>query len=100
MLDFLFSHDFMSHGHCYLWKPGLLGLHVGSDLIIGFSYVLISALLWVFVQTAKKEVIPFRWMFAAFGAFIILCGMTHFMEVITVWKAYYWLSGVIKALTS
>jgi hypothetical protein len=25
---------FMPHGHCYLWKPGLVWLHVGSDTLI------------------------------------------------------------------
>ena len=39
MLDFLrwlFSTgDFMSHGHCYLWDPGLVRLHATSDTLIG-----------------------------------------------------------------
>ena len=29
---------FMPHGHCYLWVPGLLWLHVISDALIVFAY--------------------------------------------------------------
>ncbi len=79
MLDFLrwlFSTgDFMSHGHCYLWDPGLVRLHGISDLFIGGSYVAISATLVYLVRRAKND-IPFSWMFLAFGTFIIACGCT------------------------
>jgi len=27
-LEKLFSSDFMPHGYCYLWKPGLVWLHI------------------------------------------------------------------------
>ena len=30
-LEKLFSSSFMPHGHCYLWNPGLIWLHVVSD---------------------------------------------------------------------
>src|ERR1700687_3074473 len=35
-----------------------------------------------------------------FGAFIVGCGITHFMEIWTIWHASYLLSGVIKAATA
>jgi len=64
MLDFLrwlFSiGDFMSHGHCYLWDPGLVRLHGISDLFIGGSYVAISATLVYLVRQAKKRYPIFR----------------------------------------
>jgi two-component system cell cycle sensor histidine kinase/response regulator CckA len=103
MLDFfrwLFSTgDFMSHGHCYLWDPGLVRLHVISDLIIGVSYVAISATLVYLVRRAKKDV-PFSWMFLAFGTFIIACGCTHLVEVWTLWTPVYWFAGAVKLLTA
>ncbi|MBW4053395.1 MAG: hypothetical protein HIU85_18420 [Proteobacteria bacterium] len=35
----LFSTDgFVPHGTCYLWRPGVLALHVISDGLIGASY--------------------------------------------------------------
>src|ERR1700683_944361 len=91
--------SFMSHGHCYLWNPALIRLHVTSDLAIGISYAAISLTLLYLVRRARGEV-PFHWMLLAFGAFIIACGGTHFMEVWTLWTPVYWLSGCVKALTA
>ncbi len=90
---------FMSHGHCYFWVPSLVILHVFSDLIIGTSYVAISVTLAYLVHRARRD-IPFNWVFLAFGLFIVACGATHFMEVLTVWHATYWLSGYVKLITA
>ncbi len=96
----LFSSDgFMPHGHCYLWTPALLWMHVVSDLLIGLSYVAISTMLVYLVFRARRE-IPFQWMFLAFGTFIIACGGTHFMEIWTTWVPRYWESGVVKVVTA
>jgi PAS domain S-box-containing protein len=90
---------FMSHGHCYLWKPKLVGLHVVSDALIFLAYAAISLTLLYLVRRARHE-IPFQWMFVAFGTFIIACGCTHLMEVVTIWTPVYWLSGMVKAVTA
>jgi hypothetical protein len=29
---------FIPHGHCYLWKPGLVGLHIVSDALTALAY--------------------------------------------------------------
>jgi PAS domain S-box-containing protein len=91
--------DFMSHGNCYLWKPALVALHVAADALIGLSYFAISLTLLYMVRRARRE-LPFHWIVVAFGAFIIACGCTHLMEVVTVWIPAYWVSGGIKALTA
>jgi signal transduction histidine kinase len=88
---------YMPHGHCYLWKPGLVWLHVLSDLSIGLAYFLISSLLYVLVKRIR---LPFSPMIVAFGVFIGACGLTHFVEVWNVWNSAYWLAGWIKALTA
>nr|WP_321170094.1 ATP-binding protein [Mastigocoleus testarum] len=48
----------------------------------------------------KREDIPFDWIFLCFGAFIIFCGITHLMEVWTLWYPNYWISGCLKACTA
>lgn len=96
---FLVSDMAMPHGTCYLWNPSLILLHVSSDTIIGLSYVAISATLCHLVYRARHD-IPFTWVFIAFGLFIVACGGTHLMEVWTVWRADYWLSGYVKVLTA
>ncbi len=93
------SSDFLPHRFCYLANPGLIWLHVTSDLLIGLAYVTISATLAYLVHRARHD-IPFSWMFLAFGLFIVACGGTHFMEVLTIWKPFYWLSGDVKVLTA
>src|SRR5437764_15198930 len=95
----LFDTGFLPHGHCYLWNPALVRLHVFSDLAIGLAYVAISLTLVYPVRRAKGD-IPFSWVFLCFGGFIIACGGTHFMEVWTLWTPYYWLSGGLKLLTA
>src|SRR5437667_7014213 len=75
---------YMPHGHCYLWQPDLIALHGVSDLLIGVSYLAISLTLAYLVHRAR-DLIPFQWMVIAFGLFIIACGLTHFMELITLW---------------
>src|SRR5437667_3139605 len=96
----LFStQGFLPHGHCYLWRPEVVWLHVGSDMLIGLSYVAISATLAYLVHKGRRE-IPFHWMILGFGLFIVACGGTHFMEVWTLWQPRYWLSGDIKLITA
>jgi signal transduction histidine kinase len=91
--------SFMPHATCYLQDRAIIGLHVITDLIIGLSYVSIASTLGYLVCKASKDM-PFHWVFLAFGTFIISCGFTHFMEVITVWHPVYWLAGYVKAVTA
>src|SRR6185295_14257922 len=94
-----FSIDsFMPHGMCYLWKPDLLALHVISDGLITLAYFSIPFTLLYFVR--RRRDLEFNWVFVCFAIFIVACGTTHLMEIITVWKPEYWLSGTIKAITA
>jgi light-regulated signal transduction histidine kinase (bacteriophytochrome) len=93
------SGDFMPHGHCYLWDTGLVRLHLVTDALIWLSYVSISVTLAYLVYRSRRDM-PFHWMFLAFGLFIIACGFTHFMEIVTLWKPVYWMSGYVKLITA
>jgi signal transduction histidine kinase len=90
---------FLPHGYCYLWDRPLLLTHVISDALIGLSYVVISCALVLLVHRARKD-IPFHVLFVAFGLFIIACGLTHFMEIWTLWHPSYWAAGGLKAVTA
>jgi signal transduction histidine kinase len=101
MLEFfrkLFSNDFMPHGHCYFWQPGVLWLNAVSDLVIGLAYYSIPLVLFSFARRRKD--LSFSWIFVAFGAFILACGTTHLLGVVTIWNAVYWLDGAVKAITA
>lgn len=97
-LSALFSSDgFVPHIHCYLDRTGVVWLHVTSDFLIGLSYLVISLTLYSLVRRVK---FPFNRMFISFGVFIAACGLSHFMEIWTLWHPTYWLSGAIKAITA
>ena len=97
-LERLFSSDFMPHGYCYLWDPGIVWLHVISDGLIALSYYCIPVALVYFVR--KRRDLPFNWIFWMFSIFILACGTTHAMEIWTVWHGNYLLSGIVKAVTA
>lgn len=89
---------FMPHGHCYLWKPSLVALHVISDGLIALAYMLIPIGLAYLVY--KRKDLVYGWIFLCFCAFIVACGTTHLMEIWTLWYPDYWISGFIKAITA
>ncbi|MBV0882004.1 response regulator [Noviherbaspirillum sp. L7-7A] len=91
------SSAFMPHGHCYLWIPSLLWMHVVSDALIGTAYLGISLVLYLLVRRIR---LPFSPVFIAFGLFIGLCGLTHFMKIWTVWHPDYLLDGLVKVATA
>jgi PAS domain S-box-containing protein len=98
-LQQIFSpNQYMPHGSCYLWQTPLVWLHLLSDLFIGIAYFSIPTMLIYFVF--KRKDVPFLNIFLLFGAFIILCGTGHFIEIWTLWHPAYWLSGVEQALTA
>lgn len=86
--------NLIPHGHCYLWRPELVWLHVGSDLTIAIAYFSIPIVLIYFVR--KRTDLPFGSIILLFGAFIISCGLTHVMNIWTIWHPDYWLSGGVK----
>ncbi|MCK9605009.1 MAG: EAL domain-containing protein [Methylomonas sp.] len=86
------------HGYCLKWNPLLLWTLVGSDSIIAVSYFSIPFALWYFTQ--KRADIRNRWLFILFGLFIVACGITHFLDVLTIWRPNYWANAIAKAATA
>ncbi|PZO36986.1 MAG: hypothetical protein DCF19_20090 [Pseudanabaena frigida] len=96
--EFFDSGAFIPHGHCYLWNPSLVWLHILSDSLIAIAYFSIPIALVYFVN--KREDLPFRWIFLLFGLFIVFCGTTHLLAIWTLWHPTYWISGFVKSLTA
>lgn len=97
MIKYL-SDSFIPHGHCYLWKPSLVSLHIVSDSLIALAYYSIPVMLVYFIQ--RRRDVPFNGIFLLFSAFTVACGTTHLLEVWTLWHPDYWLSGALKAFTA
>jgi two-component system, sensor histidine kinase and response regulator len=91
--------DLMAHGMCFLWQPGLIWSNVAADATTACSYLAIAAALAAFAWSSRAE-LPFHWLFLAFGAFILACGFTHAMEIVTIWRPLYWLSTYAKIVTA
>ena len=86
------------HGFCLSWAPGLVALHAVSDAIIGLAYLSVPAALTYFVR--RRPDLQYGWVFYLFVAFILACGTTHLMGVVTLWLPVYGIEGVIKAVTA
>jgi signal transduction histidine kinase/ActR/RegA family two-component response regulator len=100
VLDFftkLFQTDFMPHAHCYLWKGEVLWLAVIADLLIFLAYLSIPFLLVRLVRIRPD--LSFNGIFYLFSAFIVLCGLTHAMSILTLWTPIYRAEGLLKLLT-
>ncbi len=94
----LFSPHYIPHGHCYLWQTPLVGLHAISDGVIALSYLSIPAALVYFIRK-RKHPFPVR-LTLLFGSFILLCGVGHLFDIVTLWYPIYWISGAIRAATA
>lgn len=86
------------HGFCLLWDPGLIWVHVVGDLAIAAAYLSIPVALVSFLRRRRDFEYPaLGWLFAAF---ILSCGLSHIMMVVTLWYPFYWLEGAVKVATA
>ncbi|MDB5272228.1 MAG: histidine kinase [Chitinophagaceae bacterium] len=84
--------------YCGEWTSFHGWLYICSDLAIWLAYFAIPILLIKFV-TQKRDV-PLPSVFWLFGAFILLCGLTHAMDASMFWWPAYRLNGLIRFITA
>jgi len=92
------SSGFVPRAQCGEWTTRLVLLHNISDAFIWLSYLLIPVVLLSFIRSRRD--MPFRRIFWLFGAFIVLCGTTHLLEVVMFYWPHYRLAGLIKLATA
>ena len=93
----LFAANFMPHAMC-LRSTGVIGVHVGADLLIACAYFVIPFALRYFVR--RRNDIEFPWIFLLFGVFILGCGLTHVLAIWTLWHPIYRFEALIKVFTA
>ena len=102
MIEFfsnLFNHShFVPRPACGGWTNELIYLHNSADALIWLSYMAIPLILIHFIRQRKD--LPFQHVFWLFGAFIITCGFTHLLDIITFYIPHYRLSGLVKFITA
>jgi PAS domain S-box-containing protein len=96
----LFSENYLPHRFCYLAQPGLVWTNVISDGLIAASYT--SLFLCILLITRQLRGVPplksYLWILLSFAAFIMACGFTHYMDVVTIWWPFYPMSAAMKVL--
>jgi signal transduction histidine kinase len=98
VLTGLFSPQYLPHRYCYLQQPWLVWTNVTMDGLIAISYgSIFLSLFWVAGQLRSiQDLRSYLWILIAFGTFIVACGATHLMELVTVWCPVYPLSAAVK----
>ncbi len=89
--------QYMPHGMCLLWEPWLVMLWAGSDLMIFTAYMAIPLALLMVLR--RRPDLNHRALVSLFAAFILLCGVTHFMGIVTLWYPIYPITGAVKLAT-
>ena len=99
LLDWLLNPSGLTpHGFCLSWAPGLVALHAGSDVVIGLAYLSIPLAIAAFIR--RRPDIQYSWVAYLFVAFILACGTTHLMAILTLWVPAYGVEGLIKLVTA
>ncbi|MGZ8410525.1 MAG: sensor histidine kinase, partial [Hyphomicrobium sp.] len=99
VLDYLFNGaTFMPHGTCLLWRPDLVAAHALGDGLIALAYFSIPIALVIFIR--RRADLEYRWLFSLFAAFILACGATHLIGVVTLWEPIYGIQAVVKLATA
>jgi signal transduction histidine kinase/ActR/RegA family two-component response regulator len=100
LLSNFFSTAFIPHGHCYLWKPGLVWLHLISDALTAIAYYSVATAIVYFRNQRKDLPAKSVTLFTGFFLIFVLCGSTHLMGVVTLWYPIYWFTGLLKAFNA
>lgn len=86
------------HGFCLTWEPGLIWLHAASDAVVGLSYFSIPLAIGCFAR--QRRDLAYRWVLWFFVAFILACGATHLMAILTLWVPAYLTEGMVKLVAA
>ena len=100
VLAAVFSPNYLPHRYCYLQQPWLVWTNVTMDGLIAISYgAIFACLFWIAGKLRSiQDVRGYVWILVAFGTFIVACGATHVMEVVTVWWPVYPFAAAVKVL--
>jgi len=83
---------------CYLWQPALIVAQVVTNGTIALAYYTIPIILLYFI--GRRPDIPNPLLFGLFAIFILACGTTHLMKIVTIWRPLYWLDTYIDGITA
>ncbi|MBV8035340.1 PAS domain S-box protein [Roseateles sp.] len=89
---------FLPHGYCFQWAPGLLWSMVGADLSIALAYFSIPLVIASYAR--QRPEVNLGRIATLFAVFIFACGVTHVLDVWTIWRPDYQLQAAGKVFTA
>src|SRR5580704_10112919 len=95
------SVSLMPHAVCWAAAPRLVWTMVVTNFITFLSYVTICFTLF-FLARRTRRVIARDWVYflTGFALFIVACGSTHLLEVITTWTPIFWVDAWTNIITA
>jgi signal transduction histidine kinase len=89
------------HAVCWAAAPNLIWTMVIADSVTFLSYVsLCVTLLFIARRTFRVMVRDWMWFVVGFALFIVACGSTHLMEVVTTWIPMFWVAAWATIITA
>jgi PAS domain S-box-containing protein len=98
LTSFLGRNSFLPHGYCFTWSPGLLWSMVSADAVTAGAYFSIPVAMLSYVRRRPEPTA--NWLAWMFSAFIFACGVTHVMDIWTIWQPDYGLQALSKVVTA
>jgi signal transduction histidine kinase len=91
----------MPHAVCWAAAPRLIWTMVITNLITFFSYLAICLTLFYLARRTGR-VIARDWAYflVGFALFIVACGSTHLLEVVTTWWPAFWIDAWTNIVTA
>jgi PAS domain S-box-containing protein len=89
---------FLPHGYCFQWSPGLLWTMVSADLAIALAYFSIPLVIASYAR--RRPQVNLGSLATLFAVFIFACGITHVLDVWTIWRPDYELQTAGKVFTA
>lgn len=95
------STSLMPHAVCWNQDPGLIWTMAVTNAITFLSYSSICATLFYMARRTRRA-IHREWVFflVGFALFIVACGTTHLMDVITTWIPVFWVDAWTDIITA
>ncbi len=91
----------MPHAVCWASAPRLIWTMVITNLITFLSYLSISCtLVYLARRTGRVIARDWAWFVLGFALFIIACGSTHLLEVVTTWVPVFWIDAWVNVITA
>ncbi|ARK11892.1 ATP-binding protein [Fibrella sp. ES10-3-2-2] len=89
--------DWPPRWYCGTWSDFHGWLYIISDLTIWLAYMAIPLVLIRFIMIKKG--VPLAGVFWLFGAFIMLCGLTHLLDAMMFWYPAYRIAALVRFMT-